>query len=69
MINADNKYRFEDCSGRKTKYPWLEMEVGQSFPCDTNYVHSMANSASLKYSPKVFKVARAPDGLRIFRIA
>lgn len=47
-----------------TKYPWHEMEVGDSFLCEASNAHSCVNQANRAYAPKKF-MARSR---RIWRI-
>lgn len=56
--------------GGARKYPWLEMDVGDSFifPDKRANAHANAWHASIRYGRK-FSVRRTPEGLRIWRIS
>ena len=52
------------------KYPWLQMEVGDSFIYSAKYGHQAATVATLRYSPKKFRYAKSTDEkYYIWRIA
>ena len=55
------------------KYPWLKMEVGDSFVCpDGTSAATFRNSAyaaSVRFSPKKFSVRAVGGVLRCWRIA
>lgn len=59
---------------KPNKYPWQEMEVGQSFflpdaPKEQRgYFISMAYAASRRYAPKKFTQRAMDGGLRIWRV-
>jgi hypothetical protein len=61
--------------GRPTKYPWLEMKVGDSFayPSTANYTEtrlaakSNASNASKRYAPKKFVARGMKDHVRVWR--
>lgn len=57
----------------KARYPWREMEVGQSFvfPDDVSYdaAYQGAYYANYKLKPKKFRVARHEGVIRCWRLA
>lgn len=59
--------------GRPSRYPWLEMEVGDSFlfPSDVSKAnaYSAPHKASKVYAPRKFAGRTTPDGMRVWRIA
>jgi len=60
--------------GRKSEYPWEEMEVGDSFFAPgLKSPHSQALRASQRYAPAVFKTAPSVvdgvKGARVWRLA
>ena len=64
-----------DKLGRSRLYPWLEMEVGQSFQCPVgkhDHVRTAASSWTKRdpEDPRAFTVRRMKDGTyRCWRIA
>jgi len=58
--------------GAARKYPWCEMEVGDSFfiaDCDLGARNGhAANKASKRYAPKVFTSRKVPGGRRTWRV-
>jgi hypothetical protein len=72
-IKIDKKYPMPTSvkeGRRKTKYPWHDLEVGDSFTIEATYsAHPAVAYANKKYAPKAFKTARDKDGkLRIWRV-
>ena len=59
-------------SGRPRKYPWLELEVGQSF-LFPQFITSGGAAAAMSYASKTyglkFTVRKTPEGYRCWRIA
>ena len=59
--------------GPTNRYPWEELEVGQSFLCTANHrtaVYTIARAASFRYAPKKFEGGRGEDGkMHIWRVA
>ena len=59
--------------GRSAIYPWLSLEVGQSFlfPASVaaNSAYTIACAASHRNAPKKFTTAKTPEGYRCWRIA
>lgn len=54
----------------KTRYPWHEMEVGDSIIIETTNAHSHARHASQRYAPKKFAASCIGTGqFRVWRIA
>ncbi len=55
--------------GRKTRYQWEKMEVGDSFlfPRGLRGAHQQAAQASKKYG-RTFRVRKTPDGFRCWRV-
>lgn len=53
--------------GRRPKYPWHEMKIGDSFLIknDTTF---MVGNANTRYAPKRFTSAREKRGIRVWRI-
>jgi hypothetical protein len=55
------------------KYPWMIMDIGDSFsfPADVSIsaASSMASNASKRYSPKKFNAKTSGDVIRCWRIA
>jgi len=51
-------------------YPWLEMEVGDSFlvPPEIKNPRQTASAANIRYKPRVFTCRSTPDGYRIWRV-
>lgn len=56
--------------GRPTKYPWLDMEIGDSFRTSgkRNSIGAAVAWATKQYGRK-FVTRREDDGVRIWRIA
>lgn len=52
--------------GRPEKYPWKDMEIGDSFECHS--MHSGVVGANKKYYPKRFSVRKYKDGYRCWRV-
>lgn len=49
------------------KYPWLEMEIGESFFVPkTSFPH--AAGATKRYAPRRFTTRREKNGIRVWRI-
>jgi hypothetical protein len=48
------------------KYPWKEMEVGDSFFVPKRAF--LASSASLRYAPKKFSQRAVDGGVRVWRV-
>lgn len=57
--------------GRKPIYPWLTMEVGDSFlmPGHVKTSINYASKASATYAPRRFASRKTPEGTRIWRVA
>lgn len=55
--------------GGVRKYPWLEMEVGDSFlfSATGSYPYEAARTASKRYAPKRFRAGKSADGMRVWR--
>ena len=55
----------------KTKYPWREMEIGDSFllPAECKYPDQFAGSPNKHMAPLRFAVRKTPEGYRLWRIA
>lgn len=55
---------------KTTKYPWAEMEVGDSFLIEAarSSATSLAGSASARYAPKRFVSRKEGSGRRIWRV-
>ncbi len=56
----------------RTKYPWAEMEVGDSFlaPSDkTLNAMSTACSYHSRKSGRTFRASTTPEGIRVHRLA
>lgn len=55
---------------RRSKYPWAELEVGQSFLVEGALLRSMSSTASHagRRSKKKFLVRTAEGGVRIWRL-
>lgn len=51
---------------RKGKYPWDEMEIGESFATNKLVSTTQANKT---YSPKVFKCKAFEGAFRVWRVA
>ena len=51
---------------KKTKYPWRQMEVGDSFWCDKSGSHLMSMAARML--PMKFRTQKENDGTRVWRI-
>lgn len=72
MIKIENNVPIPDKGN--SKYPWLEMEVGDSFfvenpPKQKNgYPSTMATTATRRLSPKKFVQRVVDNGLRVWRI-
>lgn len=64
MISIDKRIPLPD---RSTKYPWREMEIGDSFCCNTEVIRSGAVSAGKRYGLK-FTVKKEGDHFRVWRI-
>lgn len=58
-------------SGRKPIYPWLTMEVGDSFLMPDHVKRPMehVSKASRRYAPRRFASRTTPEGTRIWRVA
>jgi len=56
--------------GVETKFPWNDMEVGDSFayPGSNNAAHTVARQASAR-NGKTFKARQTDEGMRIWRVA
>lgn len=50
------------------RYPWENMQVGDSFLANPSNVHSLAGRASKTYHPKVFKATTKGGQFRIWRV-
>ncbi len=55
-------------AGRSEMYPWKDMKVGDSFPCDSRSFSSTVCMANNRYAPKVFSVRKYKNGFRCWRI-
>jgi hypothetical protein len=61
--------------GRKPKYPWFEMEVGDSFfvpnpPRQKNgHIAPITSVPSKRYAPKRFVYRKEGEGVRVWRVA
>ena len=54
---------------QRTKYPFEDMKVGDSFfVLGEKNLHPRAFWATKRFSPKVFRGAKTKDGFRIWRI-
>ena len=77
MIKIDKDVPMPDVRGglgRKIKYPWPDMEVGDSFlvgdaaKSKKGLYHSIIFSPSKRYAPKRFSQRATPEGLRVWRV-
>lgn len=54
----------------KTKYPWREMEVGDSFLLPASLAsRGIVGASNNRYAPRRFAIRKTPEGYRIWRIA
>lgn len=55
-------------SGRRRKYPWLELEIGDSFLLDLQQhsAYAVAKNAGQRYGRR-FIAAKTPEGMRVWR--
>jgi hypothetical protein len=53
------------------KYPWAEMEVGDSFlaPKHLKYFKNLVSHPNKRYAPRRFTARKTPEGYRIWRVA
>ena len=69
MIKIDSHIPFPD-DGKSSKYPWRELQVGQSFVYDGNVIN--AQQAALYHSrrkSKTFKASTLRNEVRVWRTA
>lgn len=63
----------QQLKGRPAKYPWRNIEVGQSFFAPGRTPTSIMNDARRFHAPKKFKsrsmIASGVQGVRVWRIA
>lgn len=73
MIEIDKGVPFQDGrrSGRKPKYPWAKMEVGDSFGVQGVSANSMRVTARYhkQRTGRDFRVAEAAGQVRVWRVA
>ena len=73
MVKIDKNVEMPDGpgSGRPRKYPWLDMEVGQSFVLPApNMMSANAHctGANKRYAPRKFAVRVRKGEFRVWRI-
>ena len=54
--------------GASSKYPWHDMDVGDSFAAPMKDPHQAAATASMRQKPKRFLARKIEGGYRIWRI-
>lgn len=71
-VEIETNIKMPKYDGR-SKYPWEELEIGDSFLLDSNHHrrsgYEMAAERSRRSSPKQFKARKVEQGTRIWRIA
>lgn len=70
-VESGIPYRDGRKDGRKPKYPWAEMQVGDSFFVDDVSANTMRHNAKYQSGKtgKTFKAAIEGDGVRVWRLA
>jgi hypothetical protein len=68
MAKIQKGLEMPEAPRRKTKYPWPDLEVGDSFEIDTNLgaAHTYARQASERYK-KTFEARAYRGAVRIWR--
>lgn len=71
MIKVESNIPFPDGRTFSRKYPWTELEVGQSFFVPNGVFRSMQAGASLagRRLGKTFRARVVEGGVRIWRLA
>lgn len=70
MIPIDKGVPFPEkiVSRGNKRYPWKELEVGDSFVLENKGAHTQAARASQKYAPRRFRVRKMDGAFRVWRV-
>lgn len=70
MVKIDKGIPLPPQGPAQRKYPWIEMEVGDSFVVrvGTHTARCLAGNASRKYAPKKFRHGASDGVTRIWRV-
>lgn len=55
-------------TGKRSKYPWQQMEIGDSFFTESNAIRALISTRHKVY-PARYKYANEGNGVRVWRIA
>ena len=71
MIKIESGIPFPQNGRWQSKYPWRDLEVGQSFLVPDGVFRTMQAGASLagRRLSKTFRARKTDDGIRIWRLA
>lgn len=68
MIAIDKNIKMPTSGDGRRKYPWSDMEIGDSFVFTGVHGYETARTASKRFAPKKFSARTEGDHFRIWRV-